>query len=493
MQSQSALATTRLGAGFQRSAVAGGLVALAGIGLLSSRVTWTLAAVAVAGVAVQVAVAWALIRSAAHRAALTSAFAVAWTVMFTFRLVQISVAPDLRYHHPAVFGADDATKLRFWALTTAAFVVFWLGVEAARRLVPAKPLAEVHLPRHAVVALFYVFLGISYAVALSGLASGFLQNVAQFYLFVIAYASYRSAEARRSIGPELGVVFAASLLALTFGYKEFAILPVLAWLIGQWAARKRVVSAGALAVVVIGAVFYVGIQAQRTAAVLGEDASFVPAVRRGLTEYDLATGTYLHKEGADIVYNAVAAVGNRLAGVDSLFVIDARTPSVLPFQGGRTLWQPALSTLPGTSSLLSPDFSSLSLGRYFTIRYWSARPDTDTSSQAVTIAGDFYLNWGSAGVIAGMLFFGLLYAAIDQRAPVSSATAAGLFAYAALPMLAIDRNVAYLLETAAIRYAMGLAMIALLRRWSTRWSDPSGGAGGRAAGPEATLAAATPA
>ena len=490
MQSQTAPAPTHLRPRLEGGAVVIALLALAGVGLLSTRVTWSLAAMAVAGTVVQVAVAWALIRSSAHRASLTSAFAVAWLVMFTFRLVQISVAPDLRYHHPAVFGADDATKMQFWALTTGALVVFWLGVEAARRIVPAKPLAEVTMPRHAVVALFYVFLGISYALALSGLNLGFLANLAQFYLFVIAYASYRSAQARRSIGPELAVVFAASLLALMLGYKEFAILPVLAWLIGQWAARTRVVSAGALAVVLIGAVFYVGIQAQRTADVLGEDASFVPAVRRGLTEYDLATGTYLHKEGPDIVYNAVAAVGARLAGVDSLFVIDSRTPAVLPFQGGRSLWQPALSTLPGTSSLLSPDFSSLSLGRYFTIRYWSLRPDTDASSQAITIAGDFYLNWGSAGVIGGLLVFGLLYASIDQRTPVSSATAAGLFAFAALPMLAIDRNVAYLLETAAIRYAMGLAMIALLRRWSARWSDASSGDGAGAAGPEATLAAA---
>ena len=492
MQSQSAPPTTPFRAGLRRSAVAGALLCLAGVGLLSTRVTWTLGAVAVAGTAIQLLVTWALIRSAAHRASLTSAFAVAWLVMFTFRLVQISVAPDLRYNHPAVFGADDATKMLFWALTTVGLVVFWLGVEGARRIVPAKPLPEVSLPRHAVVALFYLFLGISYALALSGLTNGFLQNLAQFYLFVIAYASFQSAQAQRSIGPELGVVFAASLLALTFGYKEFAILPVLAWLIGQWAARKRVVSVGALAVVLIGAVFYVGIQAQRTAAVLGENASFVPAVSRGLTDYDLATGTYLHKQGPEVLYNAVAAVGARLAGVDSLFVIRARTPDVIAFQHGKSLWQPALSVVPGTSRLLSPDFSSLSLGRYFTIRYWSLDPDHDASSQAVTITGDFYLNWGVTGVIVGLLLFGLLYSAIDQRAPVSSATAAGLFAFAALPMLAIDRNVAYLLVTAAIRYAVGLIMILILRSWSSRWSGGGSEAGTEADSPGASLTAASP-
>lgn len=445
-----------------------GLVGVVGLGLVVLDGRSSLGPIAVVCSALQVALAYTLLRTSAQPISLTSAFALTWIVTYTYRLAQITLAPDPRYHHPAILAASDSYKSWIWVLTTMAFFAFGVGVVLARRLGfgAAKTYSSLELPRHTLLSLFYVFLGLSYALALSGVSSGFLGNVSQFYLFVIAYASYKSAEARRSVGPELAVVLVASLLGVLLGFKEFAVLPVVSWFVGQLAGRRRLLSVGSLAVVLIGSFFYVGIQAQRAAEVLGENHGFLPALNRGLTDYDLVTGTYLHKQGSAIPLNVLAAMGSRLTGVDALFVLDARVPEVIPFQRGRTIWEPLLSIVPGTNSFTSPELSTLSLGRYTTENFWSLSPNTDTSSQPLTIVGDFWLNFGSIGIMVGLVAFGMLYEFIDLKAPVSSATTAGLFAYAAIPLLEIERNVAYLLVTGGIRYAFGFLILRELRRLS---------------------------
>lgn len=441
------------------------IVAVLAVGLASTRLDATLLVVAVTGTVAQVLVAAVLIRDSQPRVSLKSAFAVVWVITFTLRLLQITLAPDVRYHHPIVFDATDASKVGMWILSTVGFAAFWVGSRGGSRIVKRIRLAEVRLPRHAVLTLSYVFLLISYGLVLSGLTSGLLDNIGQFYLFIIAYGSFQSARANRSIGPEIGVVLAAALLAVLFGYKEFAVLPVLSWILGQWAGGRRVLSLGGVVVVLIGSFFYIGVQSQRTAVLLNEDPSFLPALEQGLTKYDLVIGTYQDKSGLAILSNPAAALASRLAGVDSLFVIQARTPSVIPYQGGRTLWQPTLSIVPGASRFLDPELSNLSLGGYFTQKYWSLRPEFDDSFQAPTVPGEFYMNFGVYGLVFGMTLFGLLYSAVDERTRVISPTAVGLFAYAAFPLLAIERNVAYVLVTGAIRYAVGLTIIRLLVLW----------------------------
>lgn len=453
-----------------RYAGALGLIAVAIGGMLATQVRASLAITASVCTVIQVALVVAVIRSSKHTVSVTSAVALVWLITFTLRLVQITVAPDTRYFHPAILTASDATRTWAWLLSTLAFAAFTAGVFAVRHLTrPAVPV-DVELPRHAVVALFYVFLGLAYLVAFAGIKSGFVQNVAQLYLFIIAYASYQSATQRQSVGPELVVVLLASMLAIIFGFKEYAVLPVAAWLFGQWTARKRIFSAGAIVVVLIGLFFYVAIQAQRSAEILGEDTHVVTAVRRGLTDYDLATGTYLHKKGLAIPANIGSAIASRLTGVDALFVLHAKVPESVPFVHGKSLWQPLLSTVPGMSHFLAPEFQTLSLGRYTTVTFWSLNPDTDQSSQTLTVVGEFWLNFGTIGVIVGLFAFGLLYAMIDRRTAYSSATMAGLFAYAGIPMLALERNVDYLLLTGAIRYASAFAMIGLMRMWMHRGS-----------------------
>jgi hypothetical protein len=277
----------------------------------------------------------------------------------------------------------------------------------------------------------------------------------------------------KPFGVELVAIVAACCLAILLGFKELAVLPVVAWVIGHFSAGRRLITFATVGVGLLALLFFLGIQSQRDAALYGERSDFIGATLHGLTEYDYPTGLRRHKTGLDIPLNALASVSSRVRGADSLLVLRAKVPDRVPFQDGRSLWQPIISSIPGLSKVLQVDFPQLSLGRYFNTTFWSLRPTQDLSSQPVTVPGDFFLNFGAAGVVAGLALVGFVYGVIDRRTPVCSATSAGLFAYAAIPLLSIERNVAYLLVTGVIRYSLGLLLVGFLNHAVLRRSQVS--------------------
>ncbi|MDQ3878938.1 MAG: hypothetical protein M3290_11405, partial [Actinomycetota bacterium] len=367
-------------------------------------------------------------------------------------------------NHPVVVAAPRSQIAFVWLLCTLGLVAFGAGAALAKKLVPEGRVYDVHLSRLGTATLYYGCIAAAFLLAIFHVSSGLLINVAQLYLFGIAFASYQSAAKGRPFGMELLATVAACVLAIQFGAKEYAVLPVAAWAVGHFAPRRRFLTWGAVAVGMLGVVFYIGVQSQRAATALGDDRQdFLGATLYGLRAYDYPTGLRRHKTGIQIPLNAVAGITSRVRGADSLFVFAARIPERDDFKHGRTLWQPAISIVPGAGHFLDLEFPQLSLGRYFNQTFWSSRPGQDPSAQAPTVPGDLYLNFGTAGVVVGLVSLGFIYGTIDRRAPVHSATSAGLFAYAAIQLLSIDRNVAYLLVTGAIRYALGLLLIAMLR------------------------------
>ncbi|MDQ6946121.1 MAG: hypothetical protein M3256_07570 [Actinomycetota bacterium] len=425
---------------------------------------------AIAAIGVQALLSYFLIRSAKESICLTSFFVLIWNIMFTLRLIQISIGPNPLVDHPIVVGASHYAISIIWILTTLAFVGFAIGGFVARRLIPRGSLKSVALSRQRISVLLVAFIGGYMILALTHANSGILVNVAEFYLFGIAFAAHQSETRGRPLGVELLAVVAAGFAAILFGFKEVAVLAVIAWVIGRFSARRRIITLTSLGVALLGLLFYIGIQSQRDAALFGEPTDFVTATMRGLKEYDFPTGLRRHKTGIDIPINVVSAVASRARGADSLFVLQARLPGSVGFLAGRSLWQPVVSSVPGLQGLVSIDFPQLSLGRYFNQTFWSLRPAEDVSSQPLTVPGDFYLNFGVVGVFVGMAAVGFMFTLIDRRCPVRSATSAGLFAYAAVPLLSIERNVAYLAVTGLIRYSLGLLLIAALNNVVLRGS-----------------------
>jgi hypothetical protein len=119
---------------------------------------------------------------------------------------------------------------------------------------------------------------------------------------------------------------------------------------------------------------------------LGRVSSFLSGSRPG--EY--LTGGILH---------FVA----RMDCIGAASVLIRDTPSVAPFQHGKTLGVFFLAFVP---RVLWPGKPTITVGAYITEAY-GAGYGANTST-APTQLGEFYMNFGYAGIIGGMLLYGLL-------------------------------------------------------------------------------------
>jgi hypothetical protein len=212
------------------------------------------------------------------------------------------------------------------------------------------------------------------------------------------------------------------------------------------------------------AVAFAIIQGERDATLTGQSVpNPISALQLGLGSYDLAYGVRADYHGIGIVGNVVNGVLYRLKGADYYIAITDKVPSVVPYQDGRSLWQPALSILPGAKQFLDlePQYKQLSLGRYTDQVFVSESPTQDLSSQSTTEPGDLYLNFGIPGVVVGMLILGALYGMFDQAFSITGPISAGVVAFAGLPLVGLDGNVAFVLVTCGLR----LVICGILLSW----------------------------
>jgi len=192
-----------------------------------------------------------------------------------------------------------------------------------------------------------------------------------------------------------------------------------------------------------------------------DDATVFTAGYRALTTYNLEGG-YLDRPGSGVsnsMTDIVSSTSRRFGGMDSFIVIDNKLSSGGQHVGWVSLTDPLLSLVPYTKT--DPRFSVLSSGRYFAINFWSARPESDPSSQAITILGDLYLALGPVAIVIGMFLFGALVRVIDMTLKPTTPFAAGAFAYLGLPLMGLERNLDYVLGTIALR-TITLSIVVLL-------------------------------
>ena len=241
-------------------------------------------------------------------------------------------------------------------------------------------------------------------------------------------------------------------------------LPVAAWSIGAFAGQKgRVRVRYVVATLAAALIGYVGVTGQRIASDNNHPRAFFGAVADAVTKDDLRTGSpgYRRKSVPEIVTNVLSGFSKRFAGSDSLLIVESRVPSDVPFQGGRSILLPILTVIPRVPLPAGTDYNTLSLGRYFNVTFYSVHPGTDPSSQAITMLGDLYLNFGNAACVIGMLLFGIGLMVFDRRYPLTNAFNAGVFGFVGTAILGIERNVAYQIVTVGIRLGvvMGLAFV----------------------------------
>ncbi|MEE8475350.1 MAG: hypothetical protein V3T01_08375 [Myxococcota bacterium] len=237
----------------------------------------------------------------------------------------------------------------------------------------------------------------------AALGSGFLGALslsAWFGLSVLALAfiRYRSYSA---------LILLLVLVPVSMGFAFFSgskgqfLRPVMLIVLVSWLYRREIRGRWVLAGILAGALVYPAGTFYRnavkggetTASMLRHPAETVSDVAAYVSEYSI--GGYL-TEG-------VTRLAHRFDGLGRSSVIIRETPSRVPFQGGWTLAQIPLAYIP---RVLWPGKPSLGIGQWITDTYGAG--SHIRSSTGPTWVGEFYLNFGTVGVIVGMLTMGFL-------------------------------------------------------------------------------------
>lgn len=153
---------------------------------------------------------------------------------------------------------------------------------------------------------------------------------------------------------------------------------------------------------------------------------------RGQSVSPWALGQLLASYTSAQAPNAARALSQRVAYGQMLdTLVSAVDRRVVPYQRGATLW-PALVTF--VPRALWPGKPTISVGGWYarTVLGWD--PDS-RSEAAVTLLGDFYLNFGVAGVVAGMMLYGFAMRAAYEHLIRRVGTTAAIWAF--LPIFVV--------------------------------------------------------
>jgi hypothetical protein len=421
--------------------------------------------VALISFAVQLLTAYQMIRVRDRMLSISSIFAVIWVIYFPLRLLVITFVGTSSYDFPAVIAASPDQLVAVWEVTSAAFLLFLVGQVFANRIIRiSSSVDNVRMTYGQVFAVGLVGVLITALWSTFQIQWGILRIVGDVAVFAIGGTAYLEAKAKRRLytSPSLLLVAAASAYGYLNGFKLLMLMPVGAWLIGRAGAGNRLRVRHIVVLTAATAVAFGIIQGERDALRNARPAANpISALQVGFSSYDLASGAPANYRGLGIVGNAVNGVLFRLKGADYYIAITDIVPSLIPYQNGRGLWEPALSILPGAKQFfgLEPEYNSLSLMVYS--NQVILGNTLSPVAESVTQPGDLYLNFGTAGVIVGMLILGFLYGAFDRAFIIQGPVSAGIVGYAGLALLEVDPNVAYTLVTCGLR----LGVCALLLTW----------------------------
>ena len=416
--------------------------------------------ISIVGTALTVLMVMLLRRIVGRRASVAVVFSAMWVAYFAIRMLVIQADPFDDDLYPGLRGAPRPEFLWTWMMIVCGLAVFVVGVSVAR---PWRASSLV-IPRVSDRLLFAFGTGalaLRVVIGLGRIPSGLAENVSDSYLIMLTALTARSIQtpslARRAKTMLAFAVFAGYLS----GYKEQAVVPLLAYLGGKIAGGHKMKPKSLIAGVLIGITVFISIQGARIAGEVGDPAFPPPDPITVLSKYNLESGQRLHQERtpSEALIDVGRSLSRRFGGADALVLLHRRAGKEEPYQHGKTIWQSAISILPGIASFIHLDFPVLSLGHWFSDHYVTTRPGEDPSSQAITMPGDLYLNFGTIGLLIGMAILGLMYGAIDRLFPPNTPLFAGFAFYISYPLIGLERNLAYPLVGTAIRFTVVLILL----------------------------------
>ena len=212
------------------------------------------------------------------------------------------------------------------------------------------------------------------------------------------------------------------------------------------------------------------VQGGRVAHDLGDEVPIYRAGVAAITDYNIESG----QRGRDgrtpneAAWDVVQGMSRRFGGVTGIIVLHEKVPEEKPFLDGLSIWQPVLSSVPLATNYIHLEFPQLSLGRYFTVEFIAENPDENLSSQAITMPGDLFLNFGFWGAVIGMSLWGVMAGKLDRTFPPTSATKVGVIVYLGHILIGVERNIGYLTVNTAIRVTLVLFLLRAAARWGSR-------------------------
>jgi hypothetical protein len=137
------------------------------------------------------------------------------------------------------------------------------------------------------------------------------------------------------------------------------------------------------------------------------------------------------------------------------------TPSNIPYQEGATLQNLASGLVP---RVLWPGKPTIGIGYWFGVNYWRPPSQVRVAPQAITHPGEFYIDFGVAGVIVGLALLGLFYRFIwESLRPHESATVALLYTILFLTVVVVDRDLPLVYVTLVQRLVVtGILLLVLV-------------------------------
>lgn len=166
-------------------------------------------------------------------------------------------------------------------------------------------------------------------------------------------------------------------------------------------------------------------------------------------------------------------VSNRFYGFDTFTLAVRYTPSVVPYQYGRTLIGILQGAIPRA---IWPDKPDVGIGAWFAAHYWGgSEPGAPVVPQAVSHPGELWINFGVPGVVVGLALLGVWYRFVYIALnPSLSAVHAVLYSVVFVTVVDVDRDVQLTYVTLIQRMVTAALILGVILLISARTHPASG-------------------
>lgn len=354
-------------------------------------------------------------------------------------LAIIGAAHGMYYALQLAVGVDNANRVQTISLAAldpredyqtpiqlalAGWIALLVGYAMAKQFLPARPVSlgggiSNHVLRVWGIRLMFGGIAADFLrqalpvpVVLRG-ALNFAAMLAQLGLALLILLDVRGRLKRRHRLAILAGFSAILLLAIGTGSIASGVFATLVALIALWIGGQRVRAWWIIAALAGAAVFVslrgVAMDYRRIAwftdeqLPVGQRSQVILGILADRVDRDGAAGAVMH--GWDVV-------ATRSANLDLFADVVRRTPSEVPYWNGETYLSLVGIAVP---RVFWPNKPVKELGQSFGHRYrYLGGADVSTSINLPYFV-EFYCNFGSLGVLLGMLLVGVIYVALEQR------------------------------------------------------------------------------